>query len=199
MRIDLHAKVRTRDGADVGRLAHALFDPDKREITGVVVKTGDLFGDDVAVPRGEIERATVDGDVLALQLTKDEFGRLERFEPARYQQAPVGWMPPPGGIAWGIPTDAYLWAEPAAAADLPPHVDKGSPVLDRDGEEVGVVEDVDIAPDSGRVERFTVKLGGALGRLFGQAKAIDLSPDDIARIEDGTVRLARDKDEIAAR
>ena len=188
MRIDLNAKVRTRDGADVGHITQVIFDAEKREVTGVAVN-------DVLLPRADIERAEQNGNVVVLQLDKSQFERLERFSPVDYQPAPVGWMPPAGGVAWGVPTEAYLWAIPVGQP-LPPHLQKGSPVVDRDGDEVGVVEDVEIAPMTGQVERFTVKLGGTLARLFGQAKEIELLPTDVQQIENGEVRLARDKEDL---
>jgi sporulation protein YlmC with PRC-barrel domain len=195
MRIDLNARVRTRDGHDVGHITQVIFDPRKREVTGLVVATGTLLtGEDIVVPRADIERATMDGDVVVLQLTKDEFERLEKFVPERYEVAPVGWVPPPGGVAWGFPADAYLWALPLV--DLPPHLEKGTPVVDRHGDEIGTVEDVEFEPDSGRIERFTVKVGGTLERLFGKAKEVALLPADVERIEAGEVRLSRDREDL---
>jgi len=197
MRIELNARVRTRDGEDVGDVEQVIFDAQERAVLGVVVNTtAFLVGDDVIVPLGDIESASEDGDVITLRLTRDQFDRLERFVAEDYDLAPVGWVPPPGGIAWGVPADAYLWAIPETSPSRPPHVEKGSPVVDRDGDEVGVVEDVEIAADSGRVERFKVKLGGALERLFGAATEVELLPADVEEIADGEVRLARDKDEL---
>ena len=43
---------------------------------------------------------------------------------------------------------------------------------------------------------FTVKLGGTLARLFGQAKEVELLPTDVQQIENGEVRLARDKEDL---
>src|SRR5919197_2480959 len=92
MRIDLSAKVRTRDGQDVGQVEHVAFDPSRNEVTGVVVDPSEFFaGDEVIVPRHDIERVERDGDVLVLDLTKDEFERLDRYESARYTPPPVGW------------------------------------------------------------------------------------------------------------
>jgi sporulation protein YlmC with PRC-barrel domain len=198
MRIDLAAKVRTRDGQDVGQVEHVTFDPSRNEVTGVVVDPSEfLAGDEVIVPRQDIERAERDGDVLVLDLTRDEFERLNRYEPARYTPPPVGWEPPLGGLAWGIPTEAFLWAAPTEPEA--PYLEKGAPVLDRSGDEVGVVEDLAVDPESGRVERFTVRLGGPLARLFGRAQPIELLPSDVEHVEDGAVRLARDKEDIARR
>ena len=65
MRIELNARVRTRDGEDVGDVEQVIFDPQERAVLGVVVNTtAFLVGDDVIVPLGHIESASEDGDAI---------------------------------------------------------------------------------------------------------------------------------------
>jgi sporulation protein YlmC with PRC-barrel domain len=200
MRIDLDAKVRTRDGRDVGRVARAIVDPDAKELSGFVVSSG-VPTEERVVPLDVVQHATLEGDFVVLQLTKDEFERLEPFDAGRYPEPPLGFVPPAGGTAWGFPADAYLIAAalPPSPGVEEPQVEKGTRVVDRDGDDVGVVEDVSIDGTSGRVQRFTVKVGGALETLFGGGEPLELAPEDVAEVADDAIRLARDKDELAPR
>jgi sporulation protein YlmC with PRC-barrel domain len=93
MRIDLHAKVRTRDGTDAGNVEGAVIDPLTNQIREVVVddmrldpQTGQLIGfvvrvggalrtalgggETTEVTRTDIDR--VDEGIVHLRLTKEE-------------------------------------------------------------------------------------------------------------------------------
>ena len=48
-------------------------------------------------------------------------------------------------------------------------IDKGSAVVDRDGHEIGVVEDLRLQAGSDRLEGFDVRLGGGLRALLPEA------------------------------
>jgi hypothetical protein len=58
MRLDLDAKVRARDGEEIGSVDRAVVDPRTNEITHIVVKTGAIFGRDIMVPREDLERGS---------------------------------------------------------------------------------------------------------------------------------------------
>ncbi|HEU5318886.1 MAG TPA: hypothetical protein VFX49_22425 [Chloroflexota bacterium] len=76
MRIDLDARIRLADGTDAGVLQWAIVDPQTMLVTHFVVAS-DADGDpDIVVPRDEVDRATVEGDVLVLQV---DAAALERF------------------------------------------------------------------------------------------------------------------------
>jgi len=64
MRVDLDAKVRARDGDEIGSVDRAIVDPHTEEVTSFVVSTGAIFGRDVVVARGDLEQATDDGDAI---------------------------------------------------------------------------------------------------------------------------------------
>src|SRR5205814_5596960 len=68
MRLDLHARVLTRDGEPVGNLDRAIVDPRTNEVTDFVVSTGGFFGKDVIVPHEDIDQASAEGDALRLRL-----------------------------------------------------------------------------------------------------------------------------------
>ncbi len=106
MRVDLHAKVQTRDGEDAGDVRRVVFDPQTAEVTGFVINSGTLLGRDILVPRSEIERASADGEVIRLQLSKAALDDLPSYDLGDYAAPPAGWVPP---AAYGYAPGAYLW------------------------------------------------------------------------------------------
>ncbi len=103
MRVSLDAKVKTRNGEDAGTVQWAIIDPRSNDVT------------DVVVPRAELDRASADGDVLRLQLSKEELDDLPAYAPALYVAPPPDWVPPAG---YGLPYGSFLW--PAAAPSTAP-------------------------------------------------------------------------------
>src|SRR3989442_6329543 len=122
MRIDLRAKVRTRDGHDAGRIERAVYDPESKEITKFLISTGGLFGHEVLVPRSAVDQPTRDGDIVVLELTKDELKTMERYVPQRYLPPPAAWEPPPGA-AFAYLAGDYLW--PVGVSDEALEVEAG--------------------------------------------------------------------------
>jgi hypothetical protein len=86
MRVDLHAKVLTRDGDSAGHVEHAVVDPNTNEVTDFVVSTGGLLGKDVLVPRTALDQASPEGDALRLGLDRHELERLPAYEPGDYSE-----------------------------------------------------------------------------------------------------------------
>ena len=76
------------------------------------------------------------------------------------------------------------WEAPRAVI-----IDKGSSVIDRNGDEIGVVEDVRLEPASDRLEGFDVRLGGPLRTLFPGGDVIHLGIRLVDSVEPGLVRL----------
>src|SRR4051794_38476906 len=106
MRLDLDAKVRARDGDDIGSVDRAIVDPRTNEVTHIVVRTGTIFGRDIMVPRADIERGGVDGDTIQLDLTKDELDQFPDFVLEQYSAPPPAWVAPAG---YGFPSTGYAW------------------------------------------------------------------------------------------
>jgi len=106
MRVELHAKVRTRDGEEAGRVQRAVIDPETTEITDFVVNTGGLFGYDVLVARDHLEAAPRDGETILLDLTKDQLEQQPVFVSARYGLPPTAWAAPSG---YPYPVEAFAW------------------------------------------------------------------------------------------
>lgn len=109
MRVDLHAKVRTRDGHEAGHVHGAVVEPHANEVRDIIVSTGGWLGHDVLVPRDEIDRASDDGDALRLQLTKAELEQLPVYLPDNYGLPPDGWTVPALPATYAFPDGGFLW------------------------------------------------------------------------------------------
>jgi len=194
MRIELDAKVRTSDGHDAGKLRRVLVDPATLRITGFVVSTGGLLGREVIV--GEHDFVEGREGELMLRLSKAELAQQPTFDEA-------GFTAPPAGLAatmgYGFASNAYL--VPVVAGDEPvtessrPTIKKGDVVKDRDGDVVGVVEEVRFDEKTAQLSGFVVK-AGAGRRLVGGGDTAEISADDVLRIFEGEVRVGVDREEI---
>jgi len=206
MRVDLDAKVRTRDGHDAGAVQRAVIDPRADAVSDFVISTGVLLGYDVLVPRDRLESASRDGDTIALDLTRDELEKMPVYEAADYTVPATGWVPPAG---YGYPTIGFLWpaghvfSEPApssargpAEVEVWPTIDKGTVVRDRDAHEVGVVDDLRFDTATGRLEGLVIRAGGAIQTFFGGGHTIEISRSQVERVDEGEVHLRASKDEL---
>jgi sporulation protein YlmC with PRC-barrel domain len=203
MRVDLDAKVRTRDGEDVGSVQHAVVDPRTNEVTDFVISTGALFGRDIVVAREELDRATEQGDALRLRLSKDELEALPSYSPADYVVPPAGTPVPPGigfaatGFLWPA-SYGYLAGVPAEyARSEEVGIGRGADVLDREEVQVGIVEDVRFDAATGRLQGFVLRVGRPLLTLFGGGDTVEVPAEQIERVEEGRVRLRVSKDYLA--
>ena len=193
MQIELDAKVRTSDGHDAGKLRRVLVDPATLRITGFVVSTGGLLGREVIVEHDFVEGR--EGELM-LRLSKAELAQQPTFDEA-------GFTAPPAGLAatmgYGFASNAYL--VPVVAGDEPvtessrPTIKKGDVVKDRDGDVVGVVEEVRFDEKTAQLSGFVVK-AGAGRRLVGGGDTAEISADDVLRIFEGEVRVGVDREEI---
>jgi len=214
MRLDLDAKVRARDGEEIGSVDRAIVDPHTNEVTHIVVRTGAIFGRDITVPREDIERGNLDGDTIQLHLTKDELEQLPDFTPEAYGAPPPTWVAPAGygfpasGYAWPVAVDPTLGPMPMLIPDEsldepveePDQVTlmKGALVLDRNSEDIGVVDDVRFDADTGRLTGFVLRVGGALRTLFGGGDTVEVSHHQIESVGESLVTLRLSKDEVEA-
>ena len=198
MRIDLNAKIRTKDGHEAGKIHRVLVDPGTDRITGFVVSTRRLLGRDVIVGEDMLADASADGGTIALSLTKTELDTQPSFEEDDFVTPPAGWSGP--NLGYAIPPESFLWPEDSALADVGersrPSIKKGDTVKDRDGDVVGSVEEIRFDEKTGDVLSFTVKAGAGLERLFGGGKVAEISRDNILRIAEDEVRLGIDREEI---
>lgn len=214
MRLNLDAKVRARDGEDIGSVDRAVVDPHTNEVTHIVVRTGTIFGRDIMVPREDIERGGLDGDTIQLDLTRDELKQFPDFVLEQYGAPPSAWVAPAGygfpstGYVWPIAVDPMMGPVPMimpdddldAEAEDPDQVTltKGALVLDRHSDDIGVVDDVRFDAETGRVLGFVLRVGGALRTLFGGGDTVEVSRHQIERVGESIVYLRLAKEEVEA-
>jgi hypothetical protein len=122
--------------------------------------------------------------VLRLRLDKHELERFPTYQPADYGAPPVGWVPPPSttfpypGLLWPaarVPTDVSPTVREPWEAPQDVLISKGSVVIDRNGADVGVVEDIVLQPGGTRLEALDVRLGGALRTLLPGGEVVRLA------------------------
>jgi sporulation protein YlmC with PRC-barrel domain len=209
MRIDLDARVWTRDGEEVGSVQGAVVDPRTNEVTDIIVNAGTVLGRHILipralVPRAELERATRHGDPLRLRLSRAALEELLDYLPANYVPPPPGWVAPAG---YGFPYDAYLWPAgsdytagfPTEQAGKLAPVGKGAVIFDRNGDEAGVVDDVRLDAESGRLRSFVARLGGPALTLLGGGKTVEIPSELVERVGKGNVHLRVGKAELRRR
>jgi sporulation protein YlmC with PRC-barrel domain len=154
----------------------------------------------------------LDGGAIRLELTRHEVDDLPSYLPDDYVAPPIGWTyAGMYGMAW--PLGAYAWPaaypypagvgtapNPAAVSgrtgDPDPSLGKGAIVFDRDGADVGVVDDVLFDPASGALRGFVLRVGGALRTMFGGGETVEITPAAIERVVEGAVHLRVAKGEV---
>jgi sporulation protein YlmC with PRC-barrel domain len=212
MRLDLDAKVLASDGEHIGSVDRAIIDPQTNEVTNIVVRTGAIFGRDILVPREDLERGQQDGDAIRLGLTKEQLEALPDFAPEAYGPPPGTWVAPAGygfpagSYAYPLAVDPMMGAMPIMVPGENADVDiedgdevtltKGALVLDRNGDDIGVVDDVRFDADSGRLQGFVLRVGGALRTLFGGGDTLEVSRYQIESVGESIVRLRLLKEEV---
>lgn len=157
MNIEIGARVRTRDDADVGEVHRVVVDLEQEAVASIVVLKGRLLSRDILVPLEYVERADEDG--LSLRLTTDELDELPDFAYNEIMSPPPTWafpLPYPGGAVY-VPVSQRERLG-GNQIDLTP----GTKVWATDGE-IGEVDQVEIDATSGQVEAFWVGSGGVFG------------------------------------
>lgn len=210
MRLELDAKVLASDGEHIGHVDRAIIDPHTNEVTNIVVRTGAIFGRDILVPRVDLESGVQDDDGIRLSLTKEQLEKLPDFEPEAYGPPPGTWVAPAG---YGFPGGSYIYPlalDPMTGGMpimLPPDgtelddpdvvtLTKGALVLDRNGDDIGVVDDMRFDTESGRLQGFVLRVGGALRTLFGGGDTVEVSRYQIESVGESIVRLRLVKEEV---
>lgn len=199
MRIDLGAKVRTKDGHHAGHFKHAILDTRRNEIVEYVVTTGGLLGHDAIVSSEMLERATGDGGEIVLDITKRELDELARFEATAYKTPPAEWLAP---AAYSFPTGGYLFPladvppsaeEPPPSGDMRhgPEIRRGMKVRDAAGEVIGEVAQLRVDDQTGELRGLVVRRDA--DRLEIDAENIDHVGDDVRLISSGSEIRGRER------
>ena len=200
MRIDLGAKVRTKDGHHAGHVKQAIWDPRRNEIIEYVVSTGGMLSQDAIVTSEMLESATHDGAEIVLDITKKELDELARFQSADYTAPPSDWLAPE---VYGNPVGGYLWpvtqGEIAPLQEPPPSdelgrgvkIRRGMKVRDASGEVIGEVEVVRVDDQTGELRGLVVHHGDASFEV--DAGSIDRVDEDVRLVTTGSETRGREK------
>lgn len=191
MRIDLGAKVRTKDGGHAGHIKQAIWDPRRNEIIEYVVSTGGLLSHDAIVSSEMLESATRDGGEIVLDITKHDLDELARFEPTAYTTPPAEWLAP---SAYSFPSGGYLFplsdspptpdeAAPSEELGRGRRIGKGMKVRDAAGEVIGEIAELRVDDQTGELRGIVVSREGDLLEI--DAENIDRVGDDVRLISAG--------------
>lgn len=186
MDLELGKPVVSSDGQQIGKVDRLVFDANTRELRQIIVHQGAFLSKDRIVDRPMIEMVDADGTVH-LNATAQMVEQLPEFVEANFiipQEDQLRWFPHawvnsgggvgapilfgPGVVGQGY--DAHGGLFEAAPLDPPVEevrsnlredsvvLDRGTNVVDRDGEKIGTVDDV-IYDENGAIAGFVVKAG----------------------------------------
>jgi len=213
MKIDMGARVRSRDGENLGTIRHLIVDPETHDVRAVVIEKGFLLTEDIEAPPDRI-RMEAPGRAV-LDMTGLEARALPRFQPSAYQtptdelaarlghpaatllwptgpamaptmQAPAAHVPGEVGAALVEVERSDLEAPPR-----PPVITRGMNVISRDGKKIGEVDSVSFDSETGHPLSLLVRQGW----LFSHD--IALPGDLIARVDGDSVHLNVDEGGIS--
>jgi sporulation protein YlmC with PRC-barrel domain len=98
----------------------------------------------------------------------------------------------PATLAGALASGEHQAGQGEGLVDVP----KGTPVYDRAGENVGVVDDVRFAEDTGQLMGLVLRAGGTLQTFFGGGATVELGSSAIDRIGGDGVYLRVTRDEV---
>jgi uncharacterized protein YrrD len=187
MRIEIGARVRTRDGHQVGHVHRILVDLDDGAVTGIVVLKGRWLSRDVLVPLDFIDR--VEGDEVVLTLDENELDQLPDFT---YNEILV---PPPALTSVGPDLDGSFYVPIWQRKRLGQHhvdIVPGTRVHATD-REIGHVDQVELDPITGELDAFWIRADGVFGH------DIRIPVEWVERVDGSGVYVKASKSEIEAR
>ena len=171
----------TPGGEEVGKVNRFVLDPETNEVTHIVIQKGWLLPEDKVVPFQLVSSGAEGKIVLSEEV--GEFDQLPPFEETHFVRATdeaPGDLTPSGDPAYQY-TPAYYWYPSHANIGYPgfglghyagPPVEtkrnipedtvtlkEGADVISSDGEHVGDVERLIVAPDSNQVTHLVISQG----------------------------------------
>jgi uncharacterized protein YrrD len=155
MNIEIGARVRTQDDDAVGEVHRVIVDLEEQSISSIVVLKGHLLSRDIRVPLEYVERADEDGVLLGI--TTQQLEDLPDFVYNEILTPPPTWafpLPYPGGAVY-VPV-----SQRERLGDTEVDLIPGVKVVSTDDAELGTVAEVEVDPDSGRVDAFWISSGG---------------------------------------
>ncbi len=167
------------DGSKAGTVSKIIVDPNRDTMTDVVVKKGVLFADERIVPIGCIDFE--ENGELHLDIDKDDYKELGRFDDGMYRAPDPDYTGPPGFDASTHGMHNYQFEAVLASGGslnsgkilgfpggegsrntdpmTRPALGQGDPVLDVDGEQIGEIDTLELDPTTGEPVRLVVQQG----------------------------------------
>jgi len=195
MQILFETPVFTSDGQEIGRVGEVVLDPRTRKVTDLIVQEGLLFENDQLLPASLILRA--DENEVVLRVTAAEIDEVALdYRPEHFVDARTPADAEPNAAAqryWTRPPGMRMSLVPPGigSVELPPDLNipagdvmllHGSPVRDRDGEDLGTVEEIMTDSDE-RITHIVIERG----LVFPVAKCVPI--EMVETIDDNQVRL----------
>jgi nucleotide-binding universal stress UspA family protein/uncharacterized protein YrrD len=192
----------------LGEVHRVIISPNLHRVTNLVVRHGFLFAGERVLPMDRVRR--IDGGVVYTDLTEQAFEALERFVEHRYgkpdpntqTEVPVGYNQneylmdvvvaegSAAGLGTEVPPERAV-PPPTGPEDVDqPTLAPGLRVVDVNGEKVGEVHELSVAPDTGKPTRLTVRRG-----LIFRSET-EIPPDWIQEYSDDGVVLNVAKDQV---
>ncbi len=174
MQFKLGAKVYTSDNRQVGTVDHIVLEPEKKEVTHLVVRKGLLFGKDKVIPVSAVQSEASDG--LVLQQDSSNLDGFPDFEESHYApsegdtwaEARHAEGPSNRGTSYlvgGAPISVSPMDAPrnvAKTRNIPDEtvpLKSGSKVISSDGQNVGSVERVITDTSAGQATDLIILQG----------------------------------------
>jgi sporulation protein YlmC with PRC-barrel domain len=196
MDVSVNADVQCTDGL-CGQSTYIIVDPVRREVTHVVVKESWFPHAEYLVPLDLVVESTT--SLIRLKCTRDELLMQDAFTELEFVDRDPSYLgdefeTDEGLLMWPhvVPEDMAI---PVEYERVPPGelaVRRGTHVHARDGR-VGRVDEFLVDPANGHITHLVLREG----HLWGQ-EDVTVPISEIARIEEDTVYLKLDKEQIEA-
>jgi sporulation protein YlmC with PRC-barrel domain len=196
MDVSVNADVQCTDGL-CGQSTYIIVDPVRKEITHVVVREKAFPHAELLVPLDLVVESTP--DLIRLRCTRDELLMQDPFTELEFVERDPSYL----GDEFDMDEGLLMWPHvapedmtiPVEYERVPPGelaVRRGTRVNARDGR-VGRVDEFLVDPANGHITHLVLREG----HLWGQ-EDVTIPISEIARIEEDTVYLKLDKQQVEA-
>jgi uncharacterized protein YrrD len=181
----------------IGRSTYIILNPVTEEVTHVVVRENFNNHTERLVPMTDIQSS--DTNMIRLACNKTGLSQMEPFEEVEFMPTTIPI------IEASIPSDGFAWPYVVAKQErhfvkivqrhIPPYerdLRRGAHVYARDGR-IGQIDEVVVDHETMHLTHLVLREG----HLWGQ-KDVMIPVDEIERIEEGSVYLKLDKQNIEA-
>ncbi len=201
------ATVMGTDGK-LGEIHRAIIDAQTDTVTDLVVTHGFAFGTERMVPLSYVDRVDADGTVH-VTLDEQRFATMEGFTDAHFHAPDPSYLGPPGfateqylldtALVGGADVGGGFVGKPlgypggeqiSPDAMQRPTISSGTPIVDRDGEQVGEVHELTWKAEGGEPTRLVMRTG----HLFHTETELPLSW--VGELSDKGIVLTADKSQI---